>query len=78
MEQKSALLSKIQEYLTEGGIEIAEDKLIELVLQFAFERRDELVKMLKEHHSEEILRKWLETPVEVEESDALKEHDMVL
>jgi len=78
MEQKSALLSKIQEYLTEGGIELAEDKLIELALQFAFERKDELVKMLKEQHSEEILRKWLGTPVEVEESDALKEHDMVL
>ena len=47
-------------------------------IKFVAEKEEELIKAIKGAKSDEILKRWLETPVEVEETDALKEHDLVI
>jgi len=47
-------------------------------IKFVAEKEVELIKAIKRKKSDEILKQWLETPVEVEVTDALKEHDLVI
>ena len=41
-------------------------------------REEELIEMIKEEESDEMLKKWLETPVETEKTDVVKEHNTVI
>lgn len=72
------ILSKVQEDLAKMGIKISEDRLMEVILKFVAEKEGELIKVIRREKSDEILKRWLETPVEVEETDALREHDLVI
>jgi len=72
------ILSKVQEDLAKKGIKISGDRLMEVILKFVAEKEVELIKAIKREKSDEILKQWLETPVEVEATDALKEHDLVI
>jgi len=72
------ILSKVQEDLAKNGIKISGDRLMEAILKFVAEKEDELIKAIKMEKSDEILKQWLETPVEVEATDSLKEHDLVI
>ncbi len=47
-------------------------------IKFVAEKEEELIKAIKREKSDEILKQWLETPVEVEVTDALKEQDLVI
>jgi len=47
-------------------------------IKFVAEREVVLIKAIKRDKSDEILKRWSETPVEVEATDALKEHDLVI
>jgi hypothetical protein len=71
------ILSKVQEDLDKRGIKVSGDSLMEMILKFVAEKEEELIKVIKREKSDEILKHWLETPVEVEETDALREHDLV-
>lgn len=71
-------LSKVREDLAKSGIKISEDRLMEVILKFVAEKEEELIKAIRREKSDEILKRWLETPVEVEETDALREHDLVI
>ena len=72
------ILSKMQKKLAKKGIKITEDKLMHVILKFVVEKEEELIKAIKREKSDEILKRWLETPVEVETTDALREHDLVI
>jgi len=63
MEYESKELIKIYEHLSKKGIKTSEDELLVRV---------------KRKKSEEILKRWLETSVEVEKTDAFKEHNSVI
>lgn len=78
MGYESKELIKIYEYLTKKGIETSEDELLKAIFELAAEKEDELLAIVKRKKSEEILMRWLETPVEVEKTDALKEHNSVI
>ena len=78
MGYESKELIKIYEYLTKKGIETSEDELLKAIFELATEKEDELLAIVKRKKSEEILMRWLETPVEVEKTDALKEHNSVI
>jgi hypothetical protein len=78
MEYESKELIEIYEYLSKKGIKTSEKELLEAIFEFAFEKEEELLAVVKRKKSEEILRRWLETPVEVEKTDALKEHNSVV
>jgi len=71
-------LIKIYEYLFKKGIETSEAELLKTIFEFAAEKEDELLAVVKRKKSEEFLKIWLETPVEVEKTDALTEHNSVL
>ncbi|HJH25395.1 MAG TPA: hypothetical protein C5S37_08660 [Methanophagales archaeon] len=71
-------LIKIYEHLSKKGIKTSEDELLKAIFELAFEKEDELLAVLRRKKSEEILKRWLETPVEVEKTDALKEHNSVV
>jgi len=72
------ILSKMQKELAKKGIKITEDKLMHVILKFVVEKEEELIKAIKREKSDEILKRWLETPVEVKTTDALREHDLVI
>ena len=72
------ILSKVQEDLAKRGIKISEDRLMEVILKFVAEKEEELIKAIRREKSDQILKRWLETPVEVETTDALKEHDLMI
>jgi len=72
------ILSKMQKELAKKGIKITKDKLMHVILKFVVEKEEELIKAIKREKSDEILKRWLETPVEVETTDALREHDLVI
>lgn len=71
-------LIKIYEYLFKKGIETSEEELLKTIFEFAAEKEDELLAVVKRKKSEEFLKRWLETPVEVEKTDALTEHNSVV
>ena len=71
-------LIKIYEYLSKKGIKTSEKELLKVIFEFASEKEEELLAVVKRKKSEEILKQWLETPVEVEKTDALKEHNSVV
>jgi len=75
MGYESRELIKIYEYLSKKGIKTSEKELLKVIFEFASEKEEELLAVVKEKKSEEILKQWLETPVEVEKTDALKEHN---
>ena len=78
MEYEREGLIKIYEHLSKKGIKTSEDELLKAIFEFAAEKEDELLAVVERKKSEEILKKWLETPIEIEETDALKEHDLVI
>jgi hypothetical protein len=75
MGYESRELIKIYEYLSKKGIKTSEKELLKMIFEFASEKEEELLAVVKRKKSEEILKQWLETPVEVEKTDALKEHN---
>jgi len=78
MEYEREGLIKIYEHLSKKGVKTSEDELLKAIFEFAAEKEDELLAVVERKKSEEILKKWLETPIEIEETDALKEHDLVI
>ena len=78
MGYESRELTKIYEYLSKKGIKTSEKELLKVIFEFASEKEEELLAAVKRKKSEEILKQWLETPVEVEKTDALKEHNSVV
>jgi len=69
---------KIYEYLSKRGIKVSREKLEETLIKFIMNREEELIEMIKEEESDEMLKKWLETPVETEKTDVVKEHNTVI
>jgi len=78
MGYESKELTRLYEYLSKRGITTSEDELLRVILEFAAEKEDELSLMLKRKKSEEILKKWLESLIEIETTDSLREHDSVI
>lgn len=78
MDRKKVKLHTLMKDLKKWGMETSEDSLLENVFEFALEREDEFLLMLKKKNAEQLLRSWLEHPVAIEQTDAVVEHDVVL
>ena len=78
MKYKSKGLIKIYEHLSKKGIKTSEEELLKAIFEFAAEKEDELLAIVERKKSEEILKRWLETPAEIEKTDAFKEHNSVI
>jgi len=71
-------IAKIHKYLLKRGIKISKEKLEETLIKFIMNKEEELIEMIKEEESDEILKKWLETPIEVKKTNVVKEHNTVI
>lgn len=78
MEYECKELIKIHEHLSKKGIKTSEKELLKVIFKFASEKEGELLAIIKRKKSEEILKQWIETPIKVEKTDALKEHNLVI
>jgi hypothetical protein len=69
----------MHDHLSKRGFDVSQGKLMETIFEFIANNEDEMLRMLEEKKNFEIkMKKWLETPVEAEKTDALKEHDLVV
>ena len=69
-----------QERLADRGVKVSQKELMYVITEFIAKNEGGLLRMIHEkRRSYDVnLRKWLNTPVEVERTDALKEHDLVV
>jgi hypothetical protein len=69
-----------QERLSDRGVKVSQKELMYVIIEFIAKNEEELMRMVQETRRsyDANLRKWLNTPVEVERTDALKEHDSVV
>ena len=69
-----------QERLSDRGVKVSQKELMYVITEFIAKNEEELLRMIQEKRGsyDVNLRKWLNTPVEVESTDALKEHDSVV
>ena len=70
----------VQERLSDRGMTVSQKKLMKTIIEFIAKNEEELLRMIKEQGVgyDADLRQWLNTPVEAERTDALKEHDSVV
>ena len=69
-----------QERLSDRGVKVSQKELMYAITEFIAKNEEGLLRMIREKRMDydANLRKWLNTPVEVERTDALKEHDSVV
>lgn len=73
------MISEIAKHLSRRGIKISKEKLEETIVKFIIEREDELIETIRKKESDDMLKRWLETPVDTgRESNAVKEHNLVI
>ena len=66
-------------HLLKRGLNVSQKKLMETIMEFIAKNEKEMLRMLKEKKDYEVeVKNWLESPVETERTDALKEHDLVV
>jgi len=74
-------IAMMQERLSYRGVKVSQKELISAIIEFITKNEGELLRMIREEQvvdHDVNLRKWLNTPVEAESTDALKEHDSVV
>ena len=69
-----------QERLSDRGVKVSQKELMYVIIEFIAKNEERLLRMIREKRKsyDANLIKWLDTPVEVESTDALKEHDSVV
>ena len=69
-----------QERLSDRGVKVSQKELMYVIIEFIAKNEEGLLRMIQEKRRDydANLRKWLNTPVAVERTDALKDHDSVV
>lgn len=69
-----------RERLSDRGVKVSQKELMYVIIEFIAKNEEGLLRMIQEKRRDydANLRKWLNTPVEAERTDALKEHDSVV
>ncbi len=69
----------MQGHLSKRGLSISQGRLMDTILEFLAKNENEILRMIEEKKNYEVkLKKWLQTPIEKEITNALKEHDLVV
>jgi len=69
----------MQSNLSRRGLNIRDRKLMETILVLLAKNENEVLCRIKEKKNYETkLKKWLDSPIETECTNALEEHDMVV
>jgi hypothetical protein len=75
------VLQNIQRHLKRKGLKLSQQELLGQIIRYISENELEFIKNIDNKQStdnNELLKKWLEKPIDGEESDAVKEHDGVI
>jgi len=69
----------MQEHFSKRGLSISEARLMDVIFQFLAKHENEILRMIEGKKDYEMeLKKWLQTPIDTEKTNALKEHDLVV
>ena len=74
-----SMFSSMRNHFLNRGVDVSQDELVDTIFEFVSKNEDEMLHMLDEKRKCEIkMQEWLENPVDIEKTDALKEHDLVV
>jgi len=69
----------MQVHLSKRGFHISQRKLLDTIYELLSKNENEILERIKEKKNYEIeLKKWLESPIEIEITNALEEHDLAV
>ncbi len=69
----------MQVRLSKRGLSISQGRLMDTILEFLAKNENEILRMIEKKKNYEVkLKKWLQTPVDAERTNALKEHELVV
>lgn len=69
----------MQGHLSKRGLSISQARLMDTIFQYLAKNENEILRMIEEKKNYEVkLKKWLQTPIDTERTNALKEHDLVV
>jgi len=71
---------EIQESLARDNIKISAEELLDLIVDFSLKNKQKLIETVRNRRkrSDNLLKEWLATPIDIETTDALSEHDLVM
>jgi hypothetical protein len=69
----------MQGHLSKRGFHVSQRKLMDTIYEFLAKNEGEILDRIEEKKNYEIkLKKWLESPIEIERTNALEEHDLAV
>lgn len=75
----SNFIIALQKHISKKGLKVSERKLTDTILEFIAKNETEVLHMIKKKRNYEAkLKKWLDTPVDAERTNALEDHDLVI
>jgi len=69
----------MQSHLSKRGFRVSQRKLMDTIYELLAKNESEILHSIEEKKNYEMkLKKWLESPIETERTNALEEHDLVV
>jgi len=75
----SNFIMALQKHFSKKGLKVSERKLTDTIFEFLAKNETEVLHIIKKKRNYEVkLKKWLDTPVDTERTNALEDHDLVI
>ncbi|MBC2698448.1 MAG: hypothetical protein HF976_04205 [ANME-2 cluster archaeon] len=73
-------LREIQESLARDEIKIPVEDLLDIIIDLSAKNEQKILETIKnrKRKSDFLLKEWLSTPVEIDKTDAVHDHDLVI
>jgi len=73
-------LREIQESLARDEIKIPVEELLDIIIDLSAKNEQKILETIKNRKmkSDFLLKEWLSTPVEIDKTDAVHDHDLVI
>jgi len=73
-------LREIQESLAKDEIKIPVEELLDIIIDLSAKNEHKILETIKnrKRKSDILLKEWLSTPVEIDKTDAVHDHDLVI
>ena len=73
------IIRTMEGHLSKKGLSISQRKLMDTIFEFLAKNESEILHMIEEKKNYEVkLKKWLDSPVETERTNALEGHGAVV
>lgn len=75
----SHVIKIMEKHLSKKGISVPNKRIADAILEIIARNENEIVRIMKTKKDQDTkLKKWLDTPIETEKTDSLREHDSVV